>query len=359
MIENTVTHRRLSNLLLGSCFLIFVMIVIGGLTRLTGSGLSMVEWRPVTGWLPPFDLQDWQVLFESYQQSPEYLKINRGMSLAEFKNIFWLEYIHRLWGRLIGLYFFLPFIVALRTPKLRTSYVPGLLGLWLLGGLQGVLGWYMVKSGLIDDPHVSPYRLTAHFMLAVVTFALTLIMALQARSKPSVYSQPMTSLINIIALLSITLFYGVLVAGHHAGLIYNTFPLMADQWMPQEIWFLDPWYLNLVANAATVQWVHRILASLTLVSIFGYAIFNWSKAITKPQRCGLVGMMIFVTLQFSLGLVTLLYHVPLWSALLHQACAILLLSASLFTWVASRRALTPGNVLPSSHSKNAPPAVDR
>lgn len=359
MIENTISHRRLSNLLLGACFLIFVMIVIGGLTRLTGSGLSMVEWRPVTGWLPPFNLHDWQVLFKSYQHSPEYLKINRGMSLAEFKNIFWLEYIHRLWGRLIGLYFFLPLIVAFRAQKLRSLYVPGLFGLWILGGLQGVLGWYMVKSGLIDDPHVSPYRLTAHFMLAVITFALTLVMALQARSETRVYPQPMTSLLGIIMLLGITLFYGVLVAGHHAGLIYNTFPLMGQKWIPEEIWFLDPWYLNLVASPATVQWIHRILANLTLLSIFGYAWFNWSRAITILQRRGLVGMMIFVTLQFSLGLVTLLYHVPLWSALLHQACAILLLSASLFTWVASRRALTPGNVLPSSHSKNAPPAVDR
>lgn len=359
IIENTDASRRLSNLLLGACFLIFIMIVIGGLTRLTGSGLSMVDWRPVTGWLPPYQGHDWQLLFESYQQSPEYLKINKGMSLEEFKNIFWLEYSHRLWGRLIGLYFFLPLIVALRAPALRPAYVPGLLGLWILGGLQGVLGWYMVKSGLIDDPHVSPYRLAAHFTQAMITYALTLIMALHARSQTTSYIYPMTFLGAIITLIAITLFYGVLTAGHHAGLLYNTFPLMDGQWMPSETWFFNPWYVNLGANPVTVQWMHRILACLTLLSIFIFGGLNWSKTTTVSQRGGLISMMILVSLQVSLGLVTLLFHVPLWPALLHQACAVLLLSASLFTWVASRRAFTPGNVLPSSHSKKAPPAVDR
>lgn len=358
-IEDTGSDRRLSNLLIGACFLIFVMIVIGGLTRLTGSGLSMVEWRPITGWLPPFHPQDWQQLFESYQHSPEYLKINKGMTLEQFKNIFWLEYIHRLWGRLIGLYFFLPLITACRVSAFQSSYVPGLLGLWVLGGLQGALGWYMVKSGLIDDPHVSPYRLTAHFMLAVMSYALTLVMALRVRSYAILYDQPMTSLIGIVTLIGITLFYGVLVAGHHAGLIYNTFPLMGGKWIPSEIWFFNPWLINLVANPVTVQWLHRILASLTLLSVIFFILLNWSKAVTLSQRRGLIGMLIFVNLQFALGLVTLLCHVPLWSALLHQVCAVSLLSAVLFTWVASRRAFTPGNVFPSSHSKKAPPAVDK
>lgn len=357
--EDIGSDRRLSNLLLGACFLIFMMIVIGGLTRLTGSGLSMVEWQPITGWLPPFHPQAWQRLFESYQHSPEYLKINKGMRLDEFKNIFWLEYIHRLWGRLIGLYFFLPLITACRVSAFRSSYVPGLLGLWILGGLQGALGWYMVKSGLIDDPYVSPYRLTAHFMLAVITYALTFVMALRVRSHATLYEQPMMSLIGIVALIGITLFYGVLVAGHHAGLIYNTFPLMDGKWIPSEIWFFNPWPINLVANPVTVQWLHRILASLTSSSIIFFILLNWSKAVTLSQRRGLIGILIFVSLQFALGLVTLLCHVPLWSALLHQACAVLLLSAVLFTWVASRRAFTPGNVFPSSHSKKAPPAVDK
>ena len=313
---------------------------------------------PING-IRSFNFQDWQRLFESYQQSPEYLKINRGMNLEEFKNIFWLEYIHRLWGRLIGLYFFLPLMVAARSSVLRASYVPGLLGLWILGGLQGVLGWYMVKSGLINDPYVSPYRLTAHFMLAVATYALTLFMALRVRSHAMKSPSSMTYIVSIIMLIGITLFYGVLVAGHHAGHLYNTFPLMGGRWIPQEMLFLNPWFLNLVANPVTVQWLHRLLATLTLISVFSFVLFNWRKAISQDQRRGLISMFVLVTIQFSLGLVSLLFHVPLIPALLHQACAILLLSASLFTCFALTRALTPGKLLPSSHSRKAPPAVER
>ncbi len=319
-------QKKLSNWLFISAMMIFIMIVLGGLTRLTGSGLSIVHWQPLSGILPPVTLEGWQTLFQGYQHSPEYQKINYGMSLQEFKGIFWLEFIHRLWGRLIGIIFLIPLILAWREPQLRIKLFPKLLGIWILGGLQGVVGWYMVKSGLIDNPEVSHYRLALHLFLGFITYGLTLHCAINSRF---LFKSNATRVLNkplywiLCCLFGLTVFYGALVAGLKAGLIYNTFPTMDGNWVPQEFSALDPLYKNFLENHATVQWTHRILASLTvLVS----TLFWW-----KHRQYHLATLLLgAVYLQATLGIFTLLFHVPVALGTLHQAGALAVLSVLVF-----------------------------
>ncbi len=349
-----------------SAGMILTMILLGGWTRLTGSGLSMVDWKPLTGILPPLSQSDWQAVFNLYQTSPEYQKINFGMSLEEFKSIFWLEFIHRLWGRLIGLVFLIPIFYAWRKPSLRPDFLKPLIWLWCLGALQGVVGWYMVKSGLSQDPHVSPYRLSLHLLMGCATYGGTLWLAFKAIAlmrgeNPS--SQKLSAVFGgLVILVSLTILYGGLVAGHKAGLIYNTFPLMGGTLLPSDAWFEQPRFINFWANPVMVQFVHRVLALLTLV----YVSYLWvsRREIThtpKLLRClhvlmGLAGG------QLILGILTLLYQVPLLLASLHQLGALLLFSKSLMLlrYVSAERvrAATPGNSFPSSHSRNAPPALE-
>lgn len=318
---------RLAAQLFTVAVMIFIMIILGGLTRLTGSGLSMVEWQPITGVFPPLTHQDWQEIFRLYQNTPQYHQVNFGMTLGEFKQIFWLEYIHRVWGRLIGLAFLMPIGFALKHAALR-HYVPKLIGLWLLGAVQGFIGWYMVKSGLVKDPQVSPYRLALHLTLALISFGFILWMALNLRfprqSHPAEEARPW--LIALIFLLALTMIYGALVAGMKAGLLYNTFPLMGGKVIPEDAFFLQPLYLNFYQNPATVQWVHRILAIATLASIWLFIRAQLSKenrslSLTSLQVLG--GLSI---LQVFLGILTLIYQVPLGLAICHQAGAVLLLT---------------------------------
>lgn len=359
MKQTVLSDRQLSNILFGACLLIFVMVALGGMTRLTGSGLSMVEWDPVSGVLPPLVHKDWALLFENYQHSPEYLKVNRGMTLEGFKNIFWLEYIHRLWGRLMGIYFLLPLFLAWRKPFLRRFYFPFLLAIWILGGLQGGVGWMMVKSGLIDTPHVSPYGLAAHLLLALLAYAMTLSAAIRLYPKKQVQPVTLSAIPWILCLFILTSLYGALVAGHKAGLLYNTFPLMGDRWMPEEAWFYKPWFLNFFVNPATVQWVHRLLAVTFMIAILIMIRNAWSKPLTSFQRQGLLATGFFAIVQISIGIATLLYQAPTFLALFHQTGALVLFSALIVTREASKRAVTPGSVLPSNHSRKAPPAVER
>lgn len=367
---STLARQALTYILFGACFLIFMMVALGGATRLTGSGLSIVEWRLVSGIFPPLTLQDWQALFENYQHSPEYLKVNRGMTLEAFKSIFWLEYVHRLWGRLIGLYFLIPLFLSWRVLSLRKRYFFPLVVIFLLGGLQGLTGWAMVKSGLIDDPHVSPYRLAAHLMLALLTYAMTLSIAVRLcleERKNSVGSTlssaippvALPALPWVLCLLILTIFYGALVAGHKAGLVYNTFPLMGGRWIPEEAWFYKPWLLNLFVNPVMVQWMHRVLASATVLCLGAMIKSAWAKPLASFQRRSLAATGLLALVQMSLGIATLLYQAPIFLALLHQSGGLVLFTALLVTREASKRALTPGSVLPSSHSRKAPPAVER
>jgi cytochrome c oxidase assembly protein subunit 15 len=297
--------------------LIFIMIILGGVTRLTGSGLSIVEWQPFQGILPPFTHQDWADLFFQYQNFPEYQKVNFGMSLEDFKQIFWLEYIHRLWGRLIGLYFLFLIFYALRKKELRSS-LSSLLALWGLGAIQGGIGWYMVKSGLIHDPYVSPYRLSIHLMVAIATYGWALTLGLKfwyGRAGSLDYYEILS-----ISLVLVTILVGGLVAGHKAGFIYNTFPLMGKSWIPEELFFEKPWWKDLVRNPVSIQFTHRILAMVT-VSFLGFLALR-----RKGFYRFIFGLAV---LQAALGVSTLLLHVPVLLAALHQAIAIVLLGSLL------------------------------
>lgn len=309
------TQRSLALFLFIGSALIFIMIILGGITRLTGSGLSIVEWQPFQGILPPLTEQDWSILFSQYQTSPEYHKINVGISLSEFQQIFWLEYIHRLWGRLIGFYFLCLIFYAFKKKELR-PYSGTLLALWGLGAVQGIVGWYMVKSGLIHDPYVSPYRLSMHLMLAIVTYSWALNLGLRLW-----YSRVETwnySAILAISLVSLTILFGGFVAGYKAGLIYNTFPLMGNSWVPEELFFEAPWWKDLIHNPVSIQFIHRFLAMTTLLFLGFLAL----------QKQGFyVVAFIFAVLQAVLGISTLLLHVPIILATSHQAFAIVLLTS--------------------------------
>lgn len=310
--------------------MIFVMILIGGLTRLTGSGLSIVEWQPILGILPPLSQLDWMELFQKYQTSPEYQKINLGMTLAEFKNIFWLEYIHRVWGRLLGIVLAIPLIFSWIKPHLKSYRLPLLLLAILIGG-QGFMGWYMVESGLSADPHVSPYRLTAHLLLGILILGLAFWMTIRTSSADTFigYSKHAIrkisiSALGLLALISLTILYGGLVAGHKAGLIYNTYPLMGGNLLPSDLLFLQPFWENLWANAATVQFIHRWLGTLTAASIIVMSFYFWTTEIPFQIKVLLRLSLGMAILQFVLGLYTLLLVVPVDLAVIHQAGALVL-----------------------------------
>jgi len=317
--------------LLGCAAMVFVMVVIGGITRVTHSGLSMVEWKPLIGILPPLSDIEWQRVFGLYQQSPEYRQINQGMSLAEFQGIFWWEWFHRLFGHLIGLAFALPFLWFLIRRRVSRPLLPRLIGLFLLGGLQGVVGWLMVASGLVDRPAVSHYRLAAHLATAGLIYGCLIWEALDLL-RPQVASgfsraapRLRTHLCIALGLSVMTLIWGALVAGLHAGLIYNTFPLMNGSVLPEDAWFLVPAWINVFENASLVQFCHRWLAITTAVVTVAY----WLRVRGVPDTGGLApstrriaallaGM---VLIQMSLGISTLLLAVPLLLAVTHQAGA--------------------------------------
>ena len=324
--------------LLVCCALVFAMVVVGGVTRLTHSGLSIVEWQPIIGTIPPLSQNDWEVLFEKYQQTPQYKKVNLGMSLEEFKGIFWWEYFHRLLGRVIGLAFFIPFLYFLARKAIDGPLGLKLAGIFVLGGLQGAMGWYMVKSGLVDNPHVSQYRLTAHLGLAFIIYAAMLRVALGLLfpAGTSYYGNGrLRSLrsfaIGITTLIFIMILSGGFVAGIRAGLAYNTFPLMNGHLIPPELFMLEPWYRNFFDNMATVQFNHRMIAwtLAILIPIFWFKSRNLPLPGSTRLACSLLLLMLAV--QVSLGIATLLLVVPLPLAAAHQAGAMLLFTAAL--WV--------------------------
>ncbi len=316
--------------------LIFTMVILGGVTRLTGSGLSMVTWHP-TGALPPFSLADWQAEFELYQQFPEFQKLNREMTLDDFKSIFWFEYSHRMLGRLIGLVFLVPFCYFWLRKMIRPGLTPRLMIMFVLGGLQGLLGWYMVKSGLVSNPHVSQYRLSAHLLAAVLIYGFILWTIFNLATSEA-YRRLGDSQargwrklsLALVCLVLLTIVSGGFVAGLKAGLIYNTFPLMGGSLIPEGIAALSPWYLNPLENMVTVQFDHRWLAIVTGLLLFVWYLrgrrFFAQKGLQRSFK--LVGMMVII--QLALGIATLLLQVPVVLGALHQAGALLLFSAVLF-----------------------------
>ncbi|MCK5876251.1 MAG: COX15/CtaA family protein [Candidatus Marithrix sp.] len=324
------TDRTIAIWLLICCATIFAMVILGGVTRLTGSGLSMVVWKPIMGILPPFSQTEWEIAFQQYQQFPEYQLKNFHMNLAEFKAIFWFEYAHRLLGRGIGIIFMIPMLVFMFKGMITKTLVPKLIIMFILGGLQGLLGWYMVKSGLVDDPHVSQYRLTAHFGLAVVIYgymfwvAMGLLFSGQKKHNLTNFSLIVTSLIFI------TMLSGGFVAGLKAGWFFNTFPLMNGQWIPDGILNQEPMWRNFFENIITVQFDHRILATLVfLVSSIFWFIAQKHKFPTRI-RWGIHIFLIVMLIQITLGISTLLLRVPVVLAATHQGGAMVLFTVALF-----------------------------
>ncbi|VAV87135.1 Heme A synthase, cytochrome oxidase biogenesis protein Cox15-CtaA [hydrothermal vent metagenome] len=310
--------------------LIFAMVIVGGATRLTDSGLSITEWKPLLGAIPPLNEADWMAAFNKYRQIPEYTQINKGMSLAEFQFIYWWEWSHRFLGRFIGLAFAVPALFFWLTGRLEKPLRAKTLLLFVLGGLQGALGWYMVKSGLVDRVDVSQYRLAAHLTLAVVIFAAILWIAFgigrEQRRPLNVPFGPATIIIITLIFLQVAL--GGFVAGLDAGQGYNTWPLMDGAIIPDGLAIMSPWWKNLFENAMTVQFNHRVVAYIIVLFIFVHS----ARQMTGECRAGssALALLIVAFTQMALGIVTLLYQVPIDLALAHQGGALVLLASALW-----------------------------
>ena len=307
--------------LFGMVGLVAIMVVIGGVTRLTGSGLSMVEWRPIIGILPPLTEVEWMRVFKLYQASPEFQQVNTDMNLAEFKVIFLWEYVHRVWGRLLGLAFGLPLLFFWLAGRIPQGYSLPLLGILALGSVQGIIGWWMVTSGLVDNPAVSQYRLAIHLSMALLILLLLLWTALNLRFGRS--KRPSGRAAAALLLVALTIIAGAFVAGMDAGLLYNEYPLMGDGLVPVEYGengLSDPF-----DNPASAQFHHRWIAVLAVLAVSGL----WVSGLRKGMGSLVHIMAVSVIIQFLLGLTTLLLGVPVWAGALHQAGAVLLLSVVL------------------------------
>lgn len=304
--------------------MVFATLVVGGVTRLTHSGLSIVEWQPIVGVIPPLNQAEWDETFAKYKKTPEYEKVNHQMSLDEFKGIFFWEYLHRVLGRTIGLVFLLPFAYFLLRGKIERPLIPKLVGIFVLGGMQGAMGWYMVKSGLVDDPRVSQYRLTAHLSLAFLIFTAMMWVALGilAGRTSRTTSVVLQKLRRTGFWLTILVFYMILtggfVAGIRAGKAYNTFPLMNGNVIPPEIFMIDPWYLNFFNNMATVQFDHRLGAWLLAFLVPWFWLKIRSAPVSRNARLAANLLLLALVAQIALGIATLLLAVPVALGAAHQ-----------------------------------------
>jgi cytochrome c oxidase assembly protein subunit 15 len=325
-------NKQVATWLLVCCALVFAMVVLGGVTRLTGSGLSMADWRPVTGVLPPIGDSEWQKVFEIYKETPEFQKRNSHMDVNDFKGIFWLEYLHRLLGRTIGIAFLLPFLFFVWKGYIQKREFPKYTLMFVLGGMQGVLGWYMVKSGLVDNPHVSQYRLTAHLIAAFLIYAYMFWVALSLLFPPrSADRHPWYGkTLALTALITVTIISGGFVAGLKAGKIYNTFPKMGEYWIPPDFLALEPAWRNFFDNMATVQFDHRILAMTTFALIVAYWANLRKSELPARIRRGVNALLHTAVLQVALGISTLLLVVPIFLAASHQAIGMLLFTVALY-----------------------------
>lgn len=321
MSQQVIPSRFLGYSFLSLTLMVIIMVAIGGLTRLTGSGLSIVEWKPIIGILPPLNEYDWEQLFALYKQYPEFKKINSYMNLGDFKSIFWLEYIHRVWGRLMGMVLLAPTIYIVIKPEFRFMW-RRVAYIWLLGGLQGFMGWYMVKSGLVNNPWVSHYRLTAHLLLAFLIvgvllrnahFSFTgLVWSFNVKS-------PMTVFLGLL-ILTVTL--GGFTAGLHAGKIYNTFPMMGDSIIPEDFLHLAPLWHNFLENPSTIQFMHRVAA----ISTVAFAVYLAIQYKDAP----FIHLASFAFIQLGLGIATLLLIVPTDLAVMHQTFAMIIFSYCIY-----------------------------
>lgn len=327
--------------LLSGCLLIFMMVVVGGITRLTGSGLSITKWNVVTGTIPPLNEEQWHKEFDLYKQSPQYRKINAHFELSDFKGIYWWEYLHRLLGRLIGIVFLIPFLYFCFTKKLDRTLLIKTLFLFFLGGLQGFIGWYMVESGLVDIPSVSHLRLALHLVTAFITFGFTFWFALDLIHPRKVsMSSAQRKIFNFsIMALSFTvlqIIYGAFTAGLKAGYIYNTWPMMQGQWIADSFYFgleKNGWQ-SLINDLSGVQVIHRYLAmvvTLIVVILYLKGRKQWkTHELNDSQWMAVKMVTLFLTIQFLLGIFTLLYSVPILLGVLHQMGAFFLFASILY-----------------------------
>src|ERR1700761_6110714 len=313
----------------GLCFLV---AVVGAITRLTESGLSMVEWKPLIQDIPPLTDAQWQEVFGKYKLTPQYLQVTHGMSLAEFQGIFWWEWTHRLIAQFIGAAFAVPFLYFLIRRQLPKRLVPYLIGLFVLGGLQGLLGWAMVASGLVDRPSVSHYRLAAHLSMDLTIYSLTLWTAFFVRRPraPALTPAPHQPILQRhailgLAALAITIVWGAFTAGLRAGLVYNTFPMMGENFAPPDLLAYHPLLSNFVENRSAVQFIHRLLAMTTGLILIALALRLRAPTVAAELRRTATALFAVVALQIFLGIETVLNQVPVWLGALHQANAILLL----------------------------------
>ena len=328
-------NKRVIYWLLTGCALIFIMVIVGGITRLTHSGLSISNYKLISGTIPPTSEVEWEVAFELYKQYPEYKKLNNHFSLQDFKDIYFWEWLHRVLGRFIGLVFILPFLYFLITKQLTKPTIKKAIILLFMGGFQGFLGWYMVKSGLVDRPDVSHYRLAAHLTTAFLTFAYTFWVALDLifpnRKERDTKFRNLVRFTLIILVLQII--YGAFVAGLDAGWIHNHWPMMSEGKLIHETVFIEqnPIYKNFIEGKSGVQFVHRTLAYFVVFLI----LVLWKKSRqlvrTVNQNKGIYGLLIMVAVQFVLGVLTLLLQVPVWLGVAHQVGAFILLSTMVFT----------------------------
>lgn len=321
--------------------LVLAMVVVGGATRLTESGLSITEWDPVTGVVPPLTDEAWQEEFLKYQQIPEYQELNQGMTLEEFKGIFWWEWGHRLLGRLIGVVFLVPFLWLWLSGRIERNLWPRLIAIFILGGLQGAAGWWMVASGLTERTDVSQYRLAIHLILATAIFAYTIWVAHGLRTARAVSQYPAAGVRRfaevLIALVVLQIYFGALVAGLNAGFAYNEWPLMGDSLIPATLMDQEPWWRNFFENIATVQFQHRMLAYLIAVLVVVHAFLLARRMPGSRMAFSSYRLVAIVALQVVLGIVTLVNVVPIDMALGHQALAFILLAGTIW----HRRSMAP------------------
>lgn len=328
-------NKRVVYWLLTGGFLIFIMVIVGGITRLTHSGLSISDYKLISGTIPPMNDQEWEAAFDLYKQYPEYQKLHTHFDLEDFKDIYFWEWIHRVIGRFIGIVFIIPFVYFLFKKQLSNSTIKKSLILLCLGAFQGFLGWYMVKSGLIDMPAVSHYRLAMHLTTAFITFAYTLWVALDLLyPERKTVNKKFRNLIGVgLIILLIQIVWGAFVAGLDAGWIHNSWPLMTDGKLIHETVYIEqePLWRNFIEGKSGVQFIHRYIAYI----VVGFILYLWYKTrnmkLTLGQRNGINSLLALVSLQFILGVFTLIYAVPVWLGVAHQVGAFFLLAAMTFT----------------------------
>lgn len=338
----STTTSPIGKWLLLGVFMVFVQIVLGGITRLTGSGLSITEWNLIMGIVPPLNAEQWHEAFDQYRQFPQYRLLNAGMDLGGFKKIFWWEYIHRLWGRLLAPAFLLPLLWFLYKKQLPRRLLWHLPALFVLGALQGFVGWIMVASGLVDQPWVDPLKLSIHLLLALLLLSWLFLLALDYLPASGHHRHPGLHRFSVmlLVLLAVQFFFGALMAGYKAGVLFPTFPRMGTHWIPPGLWDLHPAMLNLLENKITIHFFHRSIGYLMFLTIVAGFALLFRPPLSPAQRIALLLLPVLTTLQVVLGVMTVLHatgRIPLWWASAHQLNGVLMLLAVLWLFYLSRK----------------------